>query len=179
MLSQVQLATPFGINGLSRTEEKMESKQSVKIYYHFLWSLGLGELCCKGDKGCLDDSRSVKSIFLSMGLCVLGLHFRLLPCMIAKEIISVNHIIHDHHQAKTIDKNIYALHVSHQAKQCELVLFFFPFLFFSFLTLAEALLICFPPEPGWFLSLRYCCNNLLFSSSNKLFSSNNSFTYVH
>lgn len=131
MLSQVQLATPFGINGLSRTEEKMESKQSVKIYCHFLWSLGLGELCCKGDKGCLDDSRSLKSIFLSMGLCVLGLHFRLLPCMIAKEIISVNHIIHDHHQAKTIDKNIYALHVSHQAKQCELVLFFSPF--FSFL----------------------------------------------
>lgn len=135
MLSQVQLATPFGINGLSRTEEKMESKQSVKIYYHFLWSLGLGELCCKGDKGCLDDSRSVKSIFLSMGLCVLGLHFRLWHCMIAKEIISVNHIIHDHHQAKTIDKNIYALHMSHQAKQCQLVLFFFPlsFLFFSHL----------------------------------------------
>ena len=43
------------------------------------------------------------------------------------------------------------------------------------LTLAEALLVCFPPEPSKFCSR---LNNLLFSTSSILFSSNNNLTYT-
>lgn len=46
------------------------------------------------------------------------------------------------------------------------------------LTLAEALLLCFPPEPSKFCSLCSRLNNLLFSPSSILFSSNNNLTYT-
>lgn len=44
------------------------------------------------------------------------------------------------------------------------------------LTFAEAVPACFPPEPEWFHSLAHSLANLLFSSFNNLFSSNNIFT---
>lgn len=48
---------------------------------------------------------------------------------------------------------------------------------YSFLTFADAESVGFPPEPWRFFSLRYCLNNLLFSSSNMLFSSKRTLTY--
>lgn len=49
---------------------------------------------------------------------------------------------------------------------------------YSFLTFADSLPVCLPPEPWRFLSLWYCFNSLLFSSSNMLFSSNKTLTYI-
>lgn len=48
-----------------------------------------------------------------------------------------------------------------------------------FLTLAEALPVCFPLEPCRLLSFWHCLSNLLFSSSNTLFSSNSNLTYIY
>lgn len=47
---------------------------------YFLHNLYSGEFSRKGDKGCLEESTSLKSSFPSTGLLILGLDFLLLPC---------------------------------------------------------------------------------------------------
>lgn len=61
----------------------------MRTYFH-LFILELGELYRKGERGFLVESRSVKSIFFSIGLHVLGLDFRLLICERVKQIIALN-----------------------------------------------------------------------------------------
>lgn len=64
-----------------------------RIPCYFLCILHSGEFCRKGDSGCLNESMSFESIFISTGLVIFGLDFRLLLCNKFKQITRLNQMV--------------------------------------------------------------------------------------
>lgn len=142
--------------GVSKEEDNIWWLVRKKIC-HFLCILESGELYSKGDNGCLVAESMSKSNFFSIGLVlVLELDLRLF----------------DYHKTKT--ERLYKK--CHGSQHCQMIN---KLRHKRIFTLTDALLLRFPSEPSWFLSLWCCLNSLLFSKSSILFSSKSSFTCIY
>lgn len=112
------------------------------------------ELLCKGDKACLGDteSKSSKSTFFAIELLVLELDFLLFDCKMQIHYLKGGAKLNETEQ-------------SMQNQHTPMIL-----------TFADELLVSFPPDSVWLLSL-YFITNLLFSFSNMPFSTDSSLPY--